>query len=121
MNDLISREALKKDFEERNKACDKWIANAKDEETKIRADATKNFICEVIMTINNTPSVEPEKPIRCKDCKHQKKCWHEDKRMKDKGYWIYGCELIDDSFVGTPVWGGDNQFCSSAKKKGSAE
>lgn len=57
-NDLISREALKKDFEERNKACDKWIANAKDEETKIRADATKHFICEVIMTIDNAPNVE---------------------------------------------------------------
>lgn len=59
-NDLISREALKKDFEERNKACDKWIENAKDEETKIRADATKSFICEVIMTIDNAPTVEPE-------------------------------------------------------------
>lgn len=56
--------------------------------------------------------------IRCKDCKHQKKYWHEDKRMKEKGYWIYGCNLIDDSFVGTPVWGGDNQFCSSAVRKG---
>lgn len=44
--DLISREALRKDFEERNKACDKWIAKAKDEETKIRAEATKHFICE---------------------------------------------------------------------------
>lgn len=54
--------------------------------------------------------------IRCKDCKHQKKAWHEDKRMKEKGYWIYGCNLIDDSFVGTPVWGEDNQFCSSAEK-----
>lgn len=57
-NDLISREALIKDFEERNKACDKWIAKAKDEETKIRAEATKNFICEVIMTIDNAPTVE---------------------------------------------------------------
>ena len=61
-NDLISREALKKDFEERNKACDKWIENAKDEETKIRADATKNFICEVIMTIDNAPTVDTTCP-----------------------------------------------------------
>ncbi len=60
-------------------------------------------------------------PIRCKDCKHQKKYWHEDKRMKDKGYWIYGCDFIDDSFVGTPVWGEDNQFCSSAERKVSDE
>lgn len=58
-----------------------------------------------------------DKIIYCKDCKHQKKWWNEDKRMKEKGYWIYGCDLIDDHFVGTPVWGGDNQFCSSAVKR----
>lgn len=62
-----------------------------------------------------------ETVIKCKDCKHQKKYWHEDKRMKEKGYWIYGCGRIDDPFTGTPVWGGDNQFCSSAKMKGGAE
>lgn len=50
-------DALKKDFEERNKACDKWIEKAKDEETKIRASAVKSFICEVIMTIDNAPTV----------------------------------------------------------------
>lgn len=78
--DLISREALKKDFEERNKACDNWIANAKDEETKIRADATKHFICEVIMTINNAPTVYPI----CEDkaCKYRA-----DERPK--GEWNY--------------------------------
>ena len=55
--------------------------------------------------------------IKCQDCKHQKKWWNEDKRMKEKGYWIYGCDLIDDHFVGTSVWGEDNQFCSSAERK----
>lgn len=59
--------------------------------------------------------------IKCNDCKHQKKYWHEDRRMKDKGYWVYGCNLIDDSFVGTPVWGLPNQYCSSAEQKGGAE
>lgn len=63
----------------------------------------------------------PEAIVHCKDCKHQKKWWREDKRMKDKGYWIYGCNLIDDSFVGTPVWGDNNQFCSSAEPKGGTE
>ena len=58
-----------------------------------------------------------DKIIYCKDCKHQKKWWNEDKRMKEKGYWIYGCNLIDDHFVGTPVWGQDNQFCSSAEPR----
>lgn len=55
--------------------------------------------------------------IHCKDCKHQKKYWHEDRRMKDKGYWIYGCDLIDDPFIGVPVYGVPDQFCSSAEPK----
>lgn len=59
--------------------------------------------------------------IKCKDCKYQKKYWHEDNRMKERGYWIYGCELIDDSFIGTPVWGEDDQFCSSAEMKEGTE
>ena len=53
--------------------------------------------------------------IKCQDCKHQRKIWYEDKRMKEKGYWIYRCDFTGDSYVGTPVWGEDNQFCSSAE------
>ena len=70
-------------------------------------------------TINFTPIVAYTESsiIKCQECKHQKKYWHEDRRMKEKGYWIYGCDLIDDHFVGTPVWGADNQFCSSAEAK----
>ena len=56
--DLISREALKKDFKERLAKCDEWIEKAKDKETKIRASAVKAFIAEVIMTIDNAPTVE---------------------------------------------------------------
>ena len=120
-NDLISREALKKKL------------------TPIKLYG--GVYCKAITEkdIDNAPTVEPKKEIvpvckvtfdkeqlqeivdkaiiRCQDCKHQKKYWHEDRRMKEKGYWIYGCDLIDDSFVGTPVWGADNQFCSSAEAK----
>ena len=56
--DLISRNALKKDFKERLAKCDEWIEKAKDKETKIRASAVKAFIAEVIMTIDNAPSVK---------------------------------------------------------------
>lgn len=56
-NDLISREALKEDFKSRLAACNEWIEKAKDEETKIRASAVKAFIAEVVMTINNAPTV----------------------------------------------------------------
>ena len=50
--DLISREALKKDFKERLAKCDEWIEKAKDKETRIRASTVKAFIAEVIMTID---------------------------------------------------------------------
>ena len=57
-NDLISRNALKKDFKERLAKCDEWIEKAKDKETRIRASTVKAFIAEVIMTIDNAPTVE---------------------------------------------------------------
>lgn len=59
MSDLISRDALKEDFKSRLAVCNEWIEKAKDKETKIRASAVKAFIGEVIMTIDNAPSVEP--------------------------------------------------------------
>lgn len=57
-NDLISRKALKEDFKSRLARCDEWIKKAKDEGTRIRADATKHFICEVIMTIDKAPTAK---------------------------------------------------------------
>ena len=61
-DDLISREALKKDFKSRLEKAKNWKENALnrgDDEIVIRADATIDFICEVLMTINNAPTVEP--------------------------------------------------------------
>lgn len=51
-------DALKEDFKSRLGDCNEWIEKAKDKETKIRASAVKAFICEVIMTIDNTKPVE---------------------------------------------------------------
>ena len=56
--DLISRSTLKEDMKSRLSACNEWIEKAKDKETKIRASAVKAFIAEVIMTIDNAPTVE---------------------------------------------------------------
>lgn len=61
-DDLISRSALIENFESRLALCNEWIEKAKDKETKIRADATKHFICEVIMTIDNAQPVN-KKPF----------------------------------------------------------
>lgn len=87
------------------------LDNAKTVDVKERCIANIHFDKEQLQ------EVVDKAIIRCKDCKHQKKYWNEDKRMLEKGYWVYKCDLIDDSFVGTPVWGEDNQFCSSAERK----
>lgn len=57
-------------------------------------------------------SAQPE-IIRCKECKYQNKFFHEDKRRKEGGYYIFGCELADDySHVCL-----DDDFCSRAERK----
>lgn len=63
-DDLISRKALRTDFQERLKNCDEWIANvANDHDLLTRALATRDFICEVLMTIDNAPTITPEKAL----------------------------------------------------------
>ena len=55
--------------------------------------------------------------IRCKDCKHQIKIWHKDKRMKDGGYWVCFCDRNEDQFVAHSVNGYDDEFCSYGELK----
>ena len=58
-NDLISRSALKADFERRASKARNWKEHAildRDKEIEIRATATLDFICEVIMTIDKAPA-----------------------------------------------------------------
>lgn len=63
-----------------------------------------------------------EKPIiKCKDCKYQVKEWREDKRMKEKGYWVCGCEHFGELMGYWGFGGNDNEFCSDADLKGGAE
>ena len=55
--------------------------------------------------------------IKCQDCKHRVKEWREDKRMKDKGYWAYGCSHFGE-LSGYWCFGGcDDEYCSDAEKK----
>ena len=61
---LIDADALKEDFKARLEKAKNWKENALNnsgDELVIRATATIDFICEVIMTINNAPTVE-ERP-----------------------------------------------------------
>ena len=58
---LINADSLKEDFKHRLEKAKKWKENALnkcDDELVIRADAHIDFICEVIMTINNAPTVD---------------------------------------------------------------
>lgn len=55
--------------------------------------------------------------IRCKDCKYQVKEWRDDKRLKDKGYLVYGCKVLSD-ICGYWAWfGQDDEFCSEAERR----
>ena len=63
MTRLIDAEALKSDFQDRLRKAKNWKENALnkgDDELVIRAEATIDFICEVIMTIDNAPTVVAE-------------------------------------------------------------
>lgn len=63
---------------------------------------------DAISAIENLPSADVEPVVRCKDCVHQTKFWHNDGRMKNGGYYICGCDLVDGySHVCL-----DDDFCS---------
>ena len=63
-----------------------------------------------IRIIENAPDVA--KVVLCKDCKHQVKTWISDARRKEKGYYIYDCELCEDGELGH-----DDDFCSYGERK----
>lgn len=60
--------------------------------------------------LKSLPTVEL---IRCKGCRHQTKYFHPDKRRKEGGICIYGCDLTDDY---TPL-GFDEEYCSNGKER----
>ena len=55
--------------------------------------------------------------IRCKDCKHQIKEWRTDKRLKNKGYMVCGCEVVGDACGYWALLGQDDDYCSYAERK----
>lgn len=61
-----------------------------------------------------------EKPqdeiVKCQDCKYRVKEWREDKRMKEKGYWAYGCKHFGEIMGYWGFGGSDDEFCSDAER-----
>lgn len=76
---------------------------------------------EVISVVDACPTVDAVPVIRCMYCKYQLKSWHTDLRMKNKGYWLYGCERNPDPFASHTVEGYDDEYCSYGKRKEKAE
>lgn len=55
---LVDANALRADFVDRYHKAEDWIIKAEDIFIKTRAEATRDFIGEVIMTIDNAPTVK---------------------------------------------------------------
>lgn len=118
-NDLISREALMQVLKTE-------LANVPQPDTD--ADyyiGVKQGLKLAETIINNAPTVDErpqgESVIKCQDCKYRVKEWREDKRMKEKGYWAYGCKHFGEIMGYWGFGGYDNEFCSDAEQKGGAE
>ena len=67
MTRLIDANALRTDFVDRYHKAEDWITKAEDIFIKTRAEATRDFIGEIIMTIDNAPTVEPICPYLSDD------------------------------------------------------
>lgn len=70
----------------------------------------------VLEDVEEMPTIEPE-IVRCKDCKHQVKEWRTDKRLKNKGYMVCGCEVVGDACGYWALLGQDEDFCSYAERR----
>ena len=58
MAKYIDAEWFESEMHNRTDACLKWIDEAKDEETKIRAEATFSAFVEVALTFKNAPTID---------------------------------------------------------------
>lgn len=82
----------------------------------------KEYICvESPNEVNGGMLVRKQELIRCKDCKHQVKKWRTDKRLKDNGYMVCGCDVVGDACGYWALLGQDEDFCSMAKPKETGE
>ena len=74
----------------------------------------------IMNAIDNAPTVERpqgEPVIKCKDCKYQIKEWRVNRRLKEKGYWAYGCKHFGEMMGYWGFGGNDDEFCSDAEIK----
>jgi len=72
---------------------------------------------DVLHMIQSRPAVDAVEIVRCENCVHQRKRWQSDKRMKEKGFFVYRCELNQDPFVTHVVDGYPGGFCSEGERR----
>ena len=81
---LIDADRLLTEFKERAEAAKRWQEAAKDEEIKIRAAATLDFLTEVKLTIEKAQTVCGNNPKWCESCVSNGKC----ASTRQSGEWI---------------------------------
>lgn len=57
---LVDCDAFSAEMKERQNEAGKWLRDAKDHDTAVRADAVLSFLCEVKLTLDKLPTVIPE-------------------------------------------------------------
>lgn len=72
-------------------------------------------------TISEIPAVTAEPVVHCEHCIHQRKFWFDDRRMKEKGYYVYQCAENKDPFVAHVVNGKPGEFCCKGNRKPTTE
>lgn len=68
-----------------------------------------------VMGLDCVPTADVVEVVRCKDCKYRSKIWYEDKRKKEGGYWIIGC---NNDNIAERVYGlaHDDDYCSYGER-----
>ena len=111
---MIQIEGANPDFE----SCQKCIYSDDSEETCILRRCIHAVAQLKECYVPKHPTIEPEPQIvRCKDCKHQVKEWRTDKRLKDNGYMVCGCDVVGDACGYWALLGQDDDFCSMAERR----
>ena len=66
---LIDADALRKDLVETLRLCEQWMADAKDDETKVVSQANWFAFLEAKLRLDSAPTIDAVPVVRCKDCK----------------------------------------------------
>ena len=97
MTDYISREAFAAEMKERQTEARKWLREAKDHDTAVRADAVLSFLCEAKLTLDKIPAADVREVKKAKWIKTAALAPFEDDRFECSvcGSWPWWCGVTD--------------------------